>query len=254
MENHLAETRAVGVRLRELKGLELELRELKEMEVEGFEGDGNGNGDGEAGESEETREAREREVRDREKERMRISGLFGGKGGGGVSEGRLGTWNGKGRTAVLARKSIWGLGLILESGSEPEPVGHGDEERGVKVAWPRLDELKAEGEMQVRQGLTRRLPLPKLNLLKTIDKSELINNGEAGKEEVVKMEKGTMPMPFRMKVAAPVEEFDETCLGREDRFARGLTKFAPKATEKAEEIDEREVRQRGLLGDLLDSP
>ena len=189
MENHLAETRALGLRLRELK-------------VEG-------------------------EVREREKLRLKVGGVMGGKVF--LIEG-----NGGGETAVLAKKSIWGLRF---------------NERG--VAWPRLEEFKAEGEMRAKRGLERKLPLPKLNMLKEIERSEMVNSGDVGREEVVKMEQGKMPMPFRMKVIAPVEEFDETRLGQEDRFAKGLTKIMPKMREMVEEIDEREAREKGWLGDLL---
>jgi hypothetical protein len=192
MENHLAETKALGVRLRELK-------------VEGV-------------------------VREREKLRLKVGGVMGGKEF--PIEGKDG-----GKTAVLAKKSIWGLG----SGK-----------RG--VAWPRLEEFKAEGEMRARRGLERKLPLPKLNMLKEIERSEMVKSGDVGRGEVVKMEEGKMPMPFRMKVVAPVEEFDETRLGQEDHFARGLTKIMPKMREMAEEVDEREAREKGWLGDLLDGP
>lgn len=167
----------------------------------------------------------------REKERFKVGRLYQGK-----------TVSGN-RTAVLAETSIWGI---------PD---EGPKEWEDAVHWPCREELKVDGEMQIRQGQPRKLPLPKLNKLKAIDRSEMVNSGEASKEEVEKMEKWLVSMPFRMKEIASVEVFDRTEFGMADRYAnaKGLEPMpnAMKGEVRAAVL-EWEVREECLLGHLLD--
>ena len=138
-----------------------------------------------------------------------------------------------GRTRVLAEKSIWAAGTEAES----------------KVDWPTRDELKYEGEQQARQGRKRRLPLPKEHKLKGIDRSEMVNAGQ--EDQVKKMERGEMSMPWRMKEIAKVVKFDDTKLGLQDRVNKGLEK--PEKTDgHVQWVEEETVFQNGWLGnDLL---
>jgi hypothetical protein len=162
------------------------------------------------------------EVKERERTRFKVQKLIGGHE----------LENGDNLTAVLCKKSIWVAGAEESS-----------------VVWPSREELKWEGETQARQGLWRKLPLPKENKLKGTDRTEMISVGRG--EDVEKMERGELVIPFQMKEVAEMDKFDETILGSRDRVTNALEIFQPNAPEKVEEIDEAEVRAKGLLGDLL---
>jgi hypothetical protein len=165
------------------------------------------------------------EDKERERMRMKVQKLMGG----------IEFENGKDLTAVLGKKSIWAPGAEDES----------------QVGWPTREEYKYEGEQQARQGLPRRLPLPKENKLREIDRSEMMNSGEG--EEVAKMEKGERMMPWRMKEIAKVEKFDETKMGKEDRVIKGSERYEPPKRETVQQIDDEDMREKGWLGaDLLD--
>jgi hypothetical protein len=139
-----------------------------------------------------------------------------------------------GRTPVLAVKSIWATGADEDS----------------KIDWPPRDELKSEGEQRARQGLHRRFPLPKEHKLKAIDRSEMVNAGQI--DEVEKMERGELTMPWRMKEPAKVEKFDDTKLGWADRVSKGLEKYE-KRNKHYQKVDEAATLERGWLGrDLFD--
>lgn len=164
------------------------------------------------------------EDKDRERARLKVKKLMGG----------IGMWeNAGGSTTVLSKKSIWTAGAEETS-----------------VCWPTREECKYEGEQQARQGLPRKLPLPKENKLKEIDRSEMMCSGQA--EEVAKMERGERVMPWRTKEVSKVEKFDETELGRRDRVKKGLERYHTPERKRVEQIDDAELREKGWLGDLLD--
>ena len=143
-------------------------------------------------------------------------------------------------TAVLAQRSIWGVGPEMEGAAAKEGAD-----------WPTREEMKWEGENQARQCLERRLPLPRENKLRDIDRSEMMNSG--AEEEVGKMERGDTPIPWRMKKVIDVEKFDETVRGREDRIRKGLKPFERENEERAEKISAEDMLEKGWLGkDLLD--
>ena len=139
-------------------------------------------------------------------------------------------------TAVLGEKSVWGLGA-------------GGEREGAD--WPTREELKFEGEGRAKQGLLRRLPLPRENRLKEVDRSEMVNSGAEG--EAAKMERGEMAIPWRMKKVVGFETFDETTMGKEDRMGEDLESFERKNRERAEKIEVEAIVEKAWLGkDLLD--
>ena len=139
-------------------------------------------------------------------------------------------------TAVLAERSIWGV----------EVDGATKDVRQESMVWPTREEMKYEGEQRARQGIERRLPLPRENRLKEIDRSEMMNGG-AG-EEVERMECGEMAIPWRMRKFAGFEAFDRTGLGTQDRVRNSLEPFEEVEKQHASQISDGSALNKGWLG------
>ncbi len=144
------------------------------------------------------------EEKEKEKMRMRVGKLMGG----------MFTERGIGMTAVLSMKSVWAPDYGLGSALGAHEVKEDQEDRlkdvQARVYWPAREELKSSGEALFRRNHPRRLPLPRLNKVRKINRSVMASSDRWA--NFLKMEKGEVAIPFRMKEIKKLEDWDRKCL------------------------------------------